>query len=1114
MSEDLVQPMPAGSSPDPRRLRIRWRLGKLVGPGPAAFYSDACDLMDDPARLDSTTHLVGHLIREIESALRAVLSPIASSSDTTTATEGKKSQGDDAHKQGILAILTALGIPVRDPVAEKWLDQAGTYHTRAHRRNLAGPAAVSDAFVQVFEDFQGILDYVLDKMEANFASVIATLDQLAVKSPATADDVKFLLNNVPQDFVALGRFFETISDPSWFSLLRNAGLFGEPPDPELHDDNTVGFPPWPQVRYLVRMASVLPDEVTETVQNIPRTDNAAVNAGIIDIGRALPVINAAQLLPRLTETLEARYRIGFPMRLAQLIGSFSDAGDFSSALTLTRSLLSFEPLTGESDSEQPSDLVRSMREPRLRIDEHTYESILQRHMSPLASTVGLPVIELLSGLLDEAIAVSASLEMVEKGQDFSSVWHRAIAPEGLSHDLGIKSKLTTALSHSLAARLAETPDDLRPLLDLLASPKWSIFHRLKLDLLARSVGETPDVSVQLTNRDTFDDTELRPEYDRLLSARFATLDTEDQHVLLAMINKGPTHIDGHVEWVRKAQGRDPTPEELRSYVEIWQRDRLAPIAEQLPESWRTRYDHLVATHGPPQTSGAPLFTGGFVAERSPTNAEELAGLSIEELLDYLSGFEPSPEFLGPSRAGLAQTLTDVVASDPGRYLVAATQLGNLNVEYAHGVLNGTIRALTSGVEIDWEQVLDLCDAVVAHPRSEDPDDSTGDGWGWARLDVMRLLASALTGQHPPGADQRQRIFDLIAAVAMDPHPTPAEEERFGPPNMSPDDLALNSVRPRAIDMAVQYGVWVYQRHPQDPLAEVTGLVDLHLDPDTDPSVAVRAVLGSQFSNLLAFDREWAESAAPRIFPAEEHLRRLWEAAWDAHLWRGLRNKPTWLALRDQYTLAVTRLAPGSEDRRDQSRDHALGNHLMNLYWAGELPLEEGLIAGFFARADEETRRLALESIGRGLAQEGPALEPRVLDRLLALWDNRVQAARAQPSKELSAYGWWFCSTRLPTGRRVDGLRDALDLGGAAEPAHMVIEQLAVLSTEEPRSAAELLAGMVDREADGWRFSLWDENATTIIHNALASPDEVSRRAAQEAASRAAARGHLSWLDIQ
>src|SRR5271156_6750805 len=89
MSEVPVQALPSGPPPDPRRFRIRWRLGKLVGPGPAAFYRDACDLMDDPTRLHSTSHLVGHLIREIESALRAVLSPMASPPGVASGAKGK-----------------------------------------------------------------------------------------------------------------------------------------------------------------------------------------------------------------------------------------------------------------------------------------------------------------------------------------------------------------------------------------------------------------------------------------------------------------------------------------------------------------------------------------------------------------------------------------------------------------------------------------------------------------------------------------------------------------------------------------------------------------------------------------------------------------------------------------------------------------------------------------------------------------------------------------------------------------------------------------------------------------------------------------------------------------
>jgi hypothetical protein len=221
-----------------------------------------------------------------------------------------------------------------------------------------------------------------------------------------------------------------------------------------------------------------------------------------------------------------------------------------------------------------------------------------------------------------------------------------------------------------------------------------------------------------------------------------------------------------------------------------------------------------------------------------------------------------------------------------------------------------------------------------------------------------------------------------------------------------------------------------------------------------------------------------------------------------------------LVLVDQYALAVRRFEPGSEERRQQGRGQSLANHLVNRYWAGEIGLQDGLLADLLAVADEELRRFVLESVGRGIAQNATTIDQVVLDRLVALWDSRVDAVRLHPpSGELKAFGWWFCAERLPVAQRLQGLRDALSLSGNAEPAHQVVEQLATLSTEHPREAAELLVDMTEAEADGWRFSLWDASASQIIKTAMASADPEAMRLAREAASRAAVRGHAQWLEF-
>ncbi|WP_427170976.1 hypothetical protein [Arthrobacter sp. 92] len=1046
---------------------------------------------------------MSHLIREVESALRAVLVPLAPEVPGRGESEN--------HKRSIAAIISALDIPSADPVGKEWLKQAGSYQGRAHRRNLAEPAPFNDAFIQYFDDFQGILDYVLDKAEAKFAAIIVKLDELAVKTHPVAEDVGFLLTSVPQSPVTLGRFFERISDPAWLPLLRRKDVFAKPPEPEEHD-GTVSFPPWPPMQYLLKMAPIMAVEVTEIVRNLPATGNASVNAQLVAVARALPTDRSAELLPRLIETLDSQYRLVFPDQLAELMASFTIAGDTTSALRLARSMLTFDdPEEDEQDGASPS---RSRREPVLRIDEHTYGEILHRHMPPLAAAAGVEAIELMVELLEISIIDSSSPHMIESREDHSSIWRKAISSGGLGHDHDTKNQLTTALRESIAARVSQDPEDLQRIVGMLEARGWPIFHRLALDLLCQNVPvDGTIVGERLTDRANFDDAQLRSEYDRLLSARFEELDIEDQAKILTMIEQGPPGLDSHAKWVREAHGYEPTPEELQTYMEVWQRDRLSPIADDLPDGWGARYDALVARNGPPRPRTPAVGGGGFISERSPATPEELAALEIDELVNYLTAFEPSSEFPGPSKRGLSLTLTDVVAAEPDRYLAAGRRLGDLAVDYVQAIVNGVQRAVSNGKEINWNQVLDLCEAIVDHPRPPATDEGSDNGWGWARLDVMRLLSQGFASSNPPTDNHRRRIFVVIATVASDPNPSPDDEERYGSSNNSPD-LSLNCVRPRAIEAVMRYGVWVYQRHPNDAFIEVTELVAKHLDPREEPSVAVRSVLGSHFGNLVAFNQEFAAQAASRVFPDDERYRALWEAAWGGHLARGMPNRPTWKALQAQYALAVARLEGEGDDGHKHGRTRALGNHLVHLYLAGELRLEDGLIAEFFDKADEEVRRQILEWIGRWLAEEDTSLEPPLLDRLLALWDSRIAAARAAPTKELSAYGWWFCSPRLTTDRRVCGLRDALALSGSVEPAHLVVEHLAALSSEDPRSAAELLVEMVNREENGWRFAQWDESARTIIHNAQASPFAFAQEAAQHAASRAAARGHLAWLEFE
>ena len=59
-----------------RQIRIFNRLNKLVSPGIAEYFRDACQLIEIQNKFTTATHLIAHLLREIESAITKVLRPI------------------------------------------------------------------------------------------------------------------------------------------------------------------------------------------------------------------------------------------------------------------------------------------------------------------------------------------------------------------------------------------------------------------------------------------------------------------------------------------------------------------------------------------------------------------------------------------------------------------------------------------------------------------------------------------------------------------------------------------------------------------------------------------------------------------------------------------------------------------------------------------------------------------------------------------------------------------------------------------------------------------------------------------------------------------------------
>ena len=91
--------------PETRRQREIVRRLRLVGGAPASYFRDACRLMAKAPDLESQTHLVGHLLRELNGGLVAVLRPMVPTEDWP------EDGADRAQARKIDLICDALRVP-------------------------------------------------------------------------------------------------------------------------------------------------------------------------------------------------------------------------------------------------------------------------------------------------------------------------------------------------------------------------------------------------------------------------------------------------------------------------------------------------------------------------------------------------------------------------------------------------------------------------------------------------------------------------------------------------------------------------------------------------------------------------------------------------------------------------------------------------------------------------------------------------------------------------------------------------------------------------------------------------------------------------------------------
>jgi hypothetical protein len=815
-----------------------------------------------------------------------------------------------------------------------------------------------------------------------------------------------------------------------------------------------------------------------------KTDNVYVHEDLLEAAARLPSPLAAKVADREAKWVEAQqwlYGLYDDKAVALIRHLLSQPEGRKAALAFARTLLRLSP--------GKEILTKQLKG---KFDNYSYKEVVESLVQPVIASTGQEGVEFFADLLETALRLTSE----QKPEDYSYIWRPAIEDHERNdlRDNDIPSVLVGAVRTAAVGLLKRDPKGAELTIQSLLSRGWRAFRRLAYFVSKDRLAKSSLLNQMLVSREALEDIGSRHEYSQFLASRFALLDAPERAQLLAWIDQGPTFLKKGEEHYEARLGK-------------WQSSLLHLVREHLTGKDLEKYNRLVQTYGESEPPDFPFKVGaGWVGPTSPATKEELAKKSDQELFDLLLTWTPDDEMFSHSRRGLARAVEQVISEEPKRMWSLGQRLRELNPTYVSALLAGLTTALGKEMSFDWKAPLSLARWITRQPfdEGEKKDWDEGDtDWGNSRMAAVRLVAAGTRSKvNPLPMELRQDAWDAFHLVTRDPDPTPAHEEKFGGTNMGPGTLALNSNRGEAMNTVVAYALWVRKHmHPSDKwsgfdsVPEVREVLEDHLDPSKDPSIAVRSVYGEWFPWLHLMDKEWAEGHRNDIFPPQKDRELYWEVAWKTYVTHADPYNDMLVALNQEYARAVENLGQSvyiTDYVADP--DERVAEHIVVFLVRGKLDFTDPLVLRLFEKATPELRAHIVTFLGRSLSGE-KAVPREIHERMRQVWGGRLNAASVlgADTRELKAFGVWFAAKNEDLAWGLVQLVKVLSVEPQIDLEFLVLKRLAEASSTHPDQAMEALYLML-RRPDVWRMGFEKEAIRTVLTSALKASEQARRHA--------------------
>jgi len=912
-------------------------------------------------------------------------------------------------------------------------------------------------------------------------------------------------------------FFVLLASPVWLAPLDRAGFFEHPPLSEAVEGGGVRYTPWPASQYLARMAVDSPRQVAAILASL-ETNNPSVLADILHAASKMPSVIAATVLPTICKGIKAgALWVHFP-NATDFCVQLATEDQTDAAMALAEALFTLQCEQGQGEGSHG--------------DKYWYMEGLRKVVPVLTARAASRFIPDLCEWLTASIAAKKHIDP-GSGADYSSFWRPAIEEHEQNRTYDFAGQMVGFVRQAFEQAITDGHISLDAGLAIIENYPYVVFKRLRVHLINYFGERAPElVRLVIMDRSLFDDHEFKHEYARLMGRRFPMLLPDEQQTWLGWVDAGPDRSRSD-ESFRASVGREATEADSQARLRYWQFHRLHWIRDHLHGERRQLYEQMLTENEDTTLADFNVYHGPMRwGCESPFTVEELSGLSLVEVLNKISAWQPNERQRiepGPDLEGLAMTLGQYVTGKAEEVSRQAEMLKSRRPIFVRTFIEQMAEAVNAGREINLGAVLRLCAWVVEQPLAKDGpmDEELGvvvdKGWQWAReatCHLIRAVCVASSEETPRYSleDHRTAIGALLDRLGHDPaQPYIMDQAKRENPRVY-DFLtsAINSPRGKAVDALLAYARWIANHTKEERdgrqvvpdgfngMPEVRAMLEWQIAPENG-SFESFAVIGAEVGLLCWVDKSWVERNAPQVFDLSrierEPTHAYGWAAWNSFLVWGEPHISYYQMLRPQYAYAVEHLSQAvSAPNAERTPLHHLGEQLVILYGRGNLAAndDEQLLYKFLQAASSDVRSQTIAFVGHSL-RDDKRVPDAVVERFQKLWDwywpeLGQKDVHARPQSGL--FGSWFTCNQFPVEWRLERLEAFLTSLPIPDYAERIVEHLAEIADRHIEVVTRILDRMIRGDREGWRAYAWRKPAREILELALRGDEGVRGMASQ------------------